>query len=920
MDFNSAIRTLQFYLDNQSFLQKISSLEDLEHFSTPAISLLITQKGTIFHLLEDKLFKKGIFFFDDDYLEPKTVSKARDAKSNIIKSSVELFDNIVNKRMIKSAYWDLFNRLDEVKLDHNILVLKKNNDSSTVYDLIVIKGPMNKEIIHLPNFLNSTNLIGEYSYLTTPHSHPPKIDHFVSYRSLKESTKIDWNMNQISAYLGMIWHERSPSNVFPRLKLLFESAVLLTEKVEVFNKTLQIDKDTKYMIDIPSNFTIGIVGGYARGEYSKSSDLDMLLIHEGNEKQFFQVGEALDQVLQYVPNLELCKLENLKNLNFHENSLSSLLLALLKGDAAYLNENQRKELDKMLGSIEQLRQVPLSPEERKDGIRKYCWSIYKSIINMVPVYEKPIGKGDFLRTSINQSAKKSLHQLIPILLQITDAINEDYILGEYSLGEYLRVCQPYIWDSIFKKYSVLTALQDISTIFAILSESTFTSTTIDRFKVAMEKNIITEEQSNKFIKGYSIFSQIKYKLTDELPIEALELINEEMRNLIKEVYGNILQNLEPEELEEIRDPIAYPLLVISDIHWGLNNKLARKCLAEIKKICLNNQIRSIIIAGDVLNIDRVNELAVSDPEGIALLNELSEIQNSIGDQRIHIISGNHDQESFYKKYRDKVRRELDIHFLGNHYSDEKIWVEHGDLNFWFDFTPPLDNYISEFRMKNKLREQKIIVGHNHRVYEEKELGFYANGTIGKSFSSILVTNESIELVKTPVKYSFDFNKLSSEYSGIKNANTSINDYVQGNFKLVEWDQFTTKLEADTSSQKNTWIVTEKGVPTGIIPFNRVQDIDKLENIQVFEVAFPISYIFKLDQSLKEAWKVFSVTGDSILPVINQEEQIVGTLSIFSIPKPEKEHAETKEAIIDTKMESIGNFLTQKFLEKQKKMK
>ncbi len=920
MDFNSAIRTLQFYLDNQSFLQKISSLEDLEHFSTPAISLLITQKGTIFHLLEDKLFKKGIFFFDDDYLEPKTVSKARDAKSNIIKSSVELFDNIVNKRMIKSAYWDLFNRLDEVKLDHNILVLKKNNDSSTVYDLIVIKGPMNKEIIHLPNFLNSTNLIGEYSYLTTPHSHPPKIDHFVSYRSLKESTKIDWNMNQISAYLGMIWHERSPSNVFPRLKLLFESAVLLTEKVEVFNKTLQIDKDTKYMIDIPSNFTIGIVGGYARGEYSKSSDLDMLLIHEGNEKQFFQVGEALDQVLQYVPNLELCKLENLKNLNFHENSLSSLLLALLKGDAAYLNENQRKELDKMLGSIEQLRQVPLSPEERKDGIRKYCWSIYKSIINMVPVYEKPIGKGDFLRTSINQSAKKSLHQLIPILLQITDAINEDYILGEYSLGEYLRVCQPYIWDSIFKKYSVLTALQDISTIFAILSESTFTSTTIDRFKVAMEKNIITEEQSNKFIKGYSIFSQIKYKLTDELPIEALELINEEMRNLIKEVYGNILQNLEPEELEEIRDPIAYPLLVISDIHWGLNNKLARKCLAEIKKICLNNQIRSIIIAGDVLNIDRVNELAVSDPEGIALLNELSEIQNSIGDQRIHIISGNHDQESFYKKYRDKVRRELDIHFLGNHYSDEKIWVEHGDLNFWFDFTPPLDNYISEFRMKNKLREQKIIVGHNHRVYEEKELGFYANGTIGKSFSSILVTNESIELVKTPVKYSFDFNKLSSEYSGIKNANTSINDYVQGNFKLVEWDQFTTKLEADTSSQKNTWIVTEKGVPTGIIPFNRVQDIDKLENIKVFEVAFPISYIFKLDQSLKEAWKVFSVTGDSILPVINQEEQIVGTLSIFSIPKPEKEHAETKEAIIDTKMESIGNFLTQKFLEKQKKMK
>ena len=50
----------------------------------------------------------------------------------------------------------------------------------------------------------------------------------------------------------------------------------------------------------------------------------------------------------------------------------------------------------MLDSIEQLKQAPLSPEERKDGISKYSWSIYKSIINMVPIYEKPIGKGDYL--------------------------------------------------------------------------------------------------------------------------------------------------------------------------------------------------------------------------------------------------------------------------------------------------------------------------------------------------------------------------------------------------------------------------------------------------------------------------------------------------------------------------------------------
>ena len=797
MDFNSAIRTLQFYLDNQSFLQKISSLKDLEYISTPAISLLLTQRGEVFHLPEDKLFKKGIFFFDDDWIDPQKMSKDRFAKNNIIKSSIDLFNNLINNKMIKSGYWDLFNSFTEINLVDSLLILKKNNDSADIYDLLVIKGPMNEAIITLPSFLSSANLLIEFTYPTTPPARPPRLEHFLSYRELEKSTKLGWDMKQIGTFLGSIWCERSPSTIFSRVNLLFESTVLLAEKNEVFNKFLQIDKDKQTIVGIPSNFIIGICGGYARGEYSKSSDLDMLLIHEGNEKQFLQVGEALDQVLRHVPNLDLCKMENLKNLNFHENSISNILQAFLKGDETYLDKHQKVELDKMLGSIEQLRQVPLSPEERKDGISKYCWSIYKSIINMVPIYEKPIGKGDYLRKKITQATKKSLHELIPILLRVTDSLNEEKNL----LGENLRICQPYIWDSIFKKYSVLTALQDVSTILAVLSETTFTSSTIGRFKVAMEKNIITEEQGNKFIQGYSIFSQTKYKLTNELPIEPLELINDDMKSTIKEVYENILQNLEPIESGELDETIAYPLLIFSDLHWGLNNKLTKLCLVEIKKICSKNQVRSILIAGDVLNIDRVNELEETDSEGISLLNELSQIQNSLGDQRIHIISGNHDPESFYKKFRDKLIRKLDIHFLGNHYRDEKIWVEHGDLSFWKNFTPPIDQYISKFRYTNQLSDQKIIVGHNHRIFEEEESGFYANGAIGKSFSSILVNDESIELIKSPIEYSFDFDKILIDYSGIRNADTSINDYIQDNFDLVEGDQFTSNLGVSSSAKK-----------------------------------------------------------------------------------------------------------------------
>jgi predicted phosphodiesterase len=732
-------------------------------------------------------------------------------------------------------------------------------------------------------------------------------------------------MRQIRTYLGSIWHERTPTTLFSRLKLLFESIVLLAEKNTEFNQFLQIKKDGHSKVGIPSNFIIGICGGYARGEYSsKNSDLDMILIHEGNNRQFLTVGETLDNILHYVPNLELCKIENLKNLNFHEDSISNILQAFLQGDETYLDDNQRVEVDKMLNSINLLRKTPLSPQERKDGISKYCWSIYKSIINMVPIYEKPIGKGDYLRESINSSTNKSLHKIIPTLVRVTDSlIEENNTSGENSPNlpkniNNLRNCQPYIRDSIFKKYSALTALQDASTILAVLSETTFTSSTIDRFKTAMEKNIITEEQSNKFIQGYAILSQTKYNLTDELPFEALEIIDDEMRSLIKEVYGNILQNLEPTQLDEEDEPIAYPLLIFSDLHWGLNNKLAKQSLAEIKKICSKNQVRSILIAGDVLNIDRVNELEETDNEWISLLNELSQIQNSLGDQRIHIISGNHDPKSFYKKFRNKLIRKLDIHFLGNHYSDEKIWVEHGDLNFWKNFTPPIGQYISKFREKNQLNDQTIVVGHNHRIYEETKSGFYANGAIGKSFSSILVNEESIELIKSPIEYSFDFDEIQKEYSEIKNADVSIDEYVGDNFELGQGTQFTSDL--GSSTEKRTWIVIEEGVPTHIIPFNKVEEVSKLDNIKVIEVAFPVHYSFKLGQTLKEAWKVFSISGDSILPVMNQDKQVIGTLSIFSVPKPEKAHSKTKEVKIDEKMERVGNFLTQKLLEKQKKMK
>ncbi|MFX1518171.1 MAG: hypothetical protein ACFFC6_17885, partial [Promethearchaeota archaeon] len=125
MDFNSAIKNVQFYLDNQSFLQNVSSLEDLEHIPTPVFCLLLTQKGEVLYLPEDRLFKKGIFFFDDDWIDPTKLKEHRQttkdrllkntfSKSNIIKSSSDLFDNLINEKLIKSGYRDLFNNCKEI--------------------------------------------------------------------------------------------------------------------------------------------------------------------------------------------------------------------------------------------------------------------------------------------------------------------------------------------------------------------------------------------------------------------------------------------------------------------------------------------------------------------------------------------------------------------------------------------------------------------------------------------------------------------------------------------------------------------------------------------------------------------------------------------------------------------------------------
>ena len=281
MDFDAALKTLEFYLADQSFLQKISSLEDLEPLETPVISLVLTQNGNMFYLPEGILFKKRISFLNDDWVdfesmaqerlrikkliktemnlvksEEPAMSSNRQSKYHSINSSIDLFKIFLKGNIIKSGYWDLFNNITEIKLEDDILLLRRNSETTDFDDLLVIKGPMNGNSTKLPNFLRTIRKITEFTYKSTSHTLPPRMEQFLSYRELNKANLLTWDTKQVESYLGSIWNERTHSTIRSRINYLFESTVLLAEKNPVFNKYLQVDKEAKTLVGIPSNFII----------------------------------------------------------------------------------------------------------------------------------------------------------------------------------------------------------------------------------------------------------------------------------------------------------------------------------------------------------------------------------------------------------------------------------------------------------------------------------------------------------------------------------------------------------------------------------------------------------------------------------------------------------------------------------------
>ncbi|MDH5401638.1 MAG: metallophosphoesterase family protein [Candidatus Heimdallarchaeota archaeon] len=368
--------------------------------------------------------------------------------------------------------------------------------------------------------------------------------------------------------------------------------------------------------------------------------------------------------------------------------------------------------------------------------------------------------------------------------------------------------------------------------------------------------------------------------------------------------------------------INYPILVFSDLHWGMKPKLQKIALETIKTIADKYQVRSLVSAGDMINIDLSEEIINSNNPAAQLTEELIQIRKLLGNLQIYIIAGNHDTNKLYSQ--EKLDYEsLDIQYLGTCYKDDYSFITHGD-EFWNNFNPPLTGEIDILRKNNQIKDQIIILGHKHKIFDEPTLKFYCNGSIGKGFSVVIHSETTTNLLPTPLEVPMDLEKLITTYEDFSNAEELIDNYVDKNFHLINVEG-TIKdiMNKYDINEKTTWFVEEDKQVLGhisgqtLLKYKQNVDLEILQSLQIREFYSSNAYQFQLGQRLKEAWAIFSATGEFILPVLDDQRTLIGKLSIFSVPKSEKKHQDTQNVELDDQMSNLGDSLIERMMRKSK---
>ncbi|MHA2297362.1 MAG: metallophosphoesterase family protein [Candidatus Hodarchaeales archaeon] len=952
MEIEAALKNLASHVQDRKTSQ-VKSLSDINWKESPNyLAFRISKAGEIFLLVEQEYLSKKLFLADSESFTSSSnfsIKKDIDFKqAGIPKKTVELgftrskvnstgdfFSFLKNNTLSRTNYRELY-ELSPVLDYSDVLVLVNHPADGSLGEAIVIQGPARKGVPESAikgTFLEPIPVIKELRFVLSPTAYPALNGQFVSYRDVRDGKvhlvpKSTMKSNEgknvandkiiapLEPYLESIWLERTGDSNLSSIKLLVENAVFISESTPQF-KARYMKGDLKSKQGIPSNFVIGLCGGYARDEFSKHSDLDLCLIHEGNIHEFYVIGKTLHDVLDLTPGLELCSLESLPRLNFHVDDFLSLIDLVITGDMERLPPSQKKEAQQMIKSVSTLRKKEMSTEEQLAGIRKLCWSYLKSVLDMIPVYDRPIGKGMHVRDEFHAKIRRKQVELLEIVKTSIDFLND----SPGTLRKRLTEVQLYYWDSVFKRHSALTCIQDIGTFAAIFGNFALEiRQTSARLSLAAKKGLIKSEDSKFLIKAYDIFRFLKYLLEEDWPLDELEIINNEVREVAKRVFNTWIEEA---SLKRAEDEISKkqqstglerPLLIFSDLHWGQKSKLERKALENIRKVIKDRSIATVLVTGDLLNIDIVQQIQRTGNVQ-SLLEELRAIKRRLGVDNLYLLNGNHDTSTLYEPWKEQLEEKAGVKYLGSVYQDEQVRVEHGN-EFWDDFLPPMSESLEKYRQSNGLGDQHLVMGHRHVIHEDAENKMYSNGPIGKHFSVTIADGESVELFRMPVEFQIDVNNLMKQYEDYINAEELIDQHVSNNVIIIAPSTTLAQLKDRNLKTNETLIVMDGNEILGLFHVNILEKMQidissEIANaLQVVELASPAIYTLQLGQALKVAWTVFSVTGETTLPVMDGENSVVGKLSIFSIPKAEMKQAEPSTELVDKKMSEFGSKLDQ----------
>ncbi|MDH5401637.1 MAG: hypothetical protein OEZ01_03790 [Candidatus Heimdallarchaeota archaeon] len=447
-----------------------------------------------------------------------------------INSFDELFFILQKNKITKLEYLNLYHTIIEFQANHDLLII---NSALKPISVIIISAPYSYNNDY--SILDALNvmIIKKITYSNSEPDEQP-INPIISLKDIENGTislktrPIRDKINHIQenqrpkypyldTYLNSIWWELHYGDIHKKIEFFVYNIVKLISNAnklgnQHYSKHIKSQDITKAL---NQHFMIGLTGGYSRNEFHKYSDLDFCLIHEGMIHGFLQLGYLIHHLMLQTSNLNLCGWHSLEKFNFHFDELKLLFRGIIEGKIYLFKE----PIQSMISGIETMKGKEMTETEKIEGIQKYYWSFLKGFLDMIPVYEYPIGLGTRLRSMFHELIIENKLSLIQIIRKIDNYLNDD---PNKLITQFNNTIEKK-WNDVFKNSSGINAIQDIGTIVAILGEfPPHIIQTEERILLAMKRELIPKQKGKIIYDSYIVLKQLKYMNKKDIPLDNLQ--------------------------------------------------------------------------------------------------------------------------------------------------------------------------------------------------------------------------------------------------------------------------------------------------------------------------------------------------------------------------------------------------------------